>query len=304
MEPIIEKKSESRWTLLFSIFVSALFVILAFVYRTGVSVTENRKTQADKGTFSPVATDMGKTGNDAVELPVRWGDLGVRLVGSGVIDASKFEELYMSRGGMDADMRKLLYEKDNGNLVITQENSGYLLNLLWALGLGNKNPVLEKGPMMDPRYGGPDRFASTGGWTLAKDGPMNHYSKHSFVSLTQDQQALVERVSQNIYRPCCGNSTYFPDCNHGMAMLGFLELLASQDATEDTMYRVALQVNSYWFPDTYLTIDAYLKTKGSSLMQADPKELLSERFSSASGYQDIKQQVGPAPKASGGGCGT
>ena len=57
---------------------------------------------------------------------------------------------------------------------------------------------------------------------------MNHYSMHRFIVLTPEQQALVEKVSKGIYRPCCGNSVYFPDCNHGMAMLGLLELMASQ----------------------------------------------------------------------------
>lgn len=31
---------------------------------------------------------------------------------------------------------------------------------------------------------------------------------------------------------CCGNSTYFPDCNHGAAMLGFIELAVSQGLVE------------------------------------------------------------------------
>ena len=120
---------------------------------------------------------------------------------------------------------------------MTQENSGTILNLLWAFGLANKNEILEKGPMMDKRYGGAENFASTGGWTLSKGDSMNHYSMHSFITLTPQQQSLVEKVSQNIYRPCCGNSTYFPDCNHGMAMLGLLELLASQGISENEMYK-------------------------------------------------------------------
>src|SRR3989344_5938753 len=37
------------------------------------------------------------------------------------------------------------------------------LNLLWAYGLANKNQVLESGPIVDPRYGGPTNMASVGG---------------------------------------------------------------------------------------------------------------------------------------------
>ena len=98
--------------------------------------------------------------------------------------------------------------------------------------------------MTDKQFGGADKFASTGGWSLSKGNAMDHYSRHNFVVLTQAQAELVERVSKNIYRPCCNNSTYFPDCNHGMAMLGLLELMASQNISEGQMYKIALSVNS------------------------------------------------------------
>src|SRR3989344_9479165 len=159
---------------------------------------------------------------DGVVLPIRWGNIGYQMVQAGVIDMQKFEMLYKTRGGLSSEMRKLLTDGENGYLVMNEENAGVLLNMLWAFGLANKNPILEQGPMMDPRYGGAGRFASTGGWTLAQGSAMDHYSAHQFVTLTGEQQLLVERVSKNIYRPCCDNPTYFPDCNHGMAVLGLL----------------------------------------------------------------------------------
>ncbi len=240
---------------------------------------------------------------NGVVLPVIWGDLGKRLVESGVIDLEKFESLYASRGGMPAELKKLLSESDKEKLKITSENAGELLNLLWAFGLGNKNEILEKGPMQDARYGGAGNFASTGGWTLAKGSAMEHYSKYEFVKLTSDQQALVERVSKNIYRPCCGNSTYFPDCNHGMAMLGLLQLMAAQGVSEKEMYKYALKVNSYWFPDTYLTIAKYLETKGLDFRTADSKELLGAEYSSGQGYVRILREVTPPSGGSGSSCG-
>ena len=87
---------------------------------------------------------------------------------------------------------------------------------------------------------------------------MDHYNRHIFFKLTPEQQALVDKVSRGIYRPCCNNSTHFPDCNHGMAMLGFLELMASQGVSEQDMWKAALAVNSYWFPDTYINIATYI----------------------------------------------
>ncbi len=241
---------------------------------------------------------------DGVEIPVVWDDTGAWLVKAGVIDPQKFEALYAGRGGLDEEERRLLYEKGNGTLRIDAKNAGFLLNMLWALGLGQKDSILEDGPMRDPRYGGAERFASTGGWSLAKGDAMTHYGKHRFMpALTAEQQALVEEVSKNVFRPCCDNSTYFPDCNHGMAMLGLLELMASQGATDDQMYRTALQVNAYWFPSQYLTVAKAFKKRGIEWKDVDPKEALSASYSSSSGYGAVAQDVGPAQYGSGQGCG-
>lgn len=244
--------------------------------------------------------------SSGVVLPIIWGNLGARLVEVGAIDLEKLEALYKDRGGFPPEYRKLLEENASGKIVMTSQNAGYLLNLLWALGLANKNSILEDtNEMMNPTYGGAGNFASTGGWTLAKGDAMEHYGKHALITLTPEQQALVDRVSRNIYRPCCGNSTHFPDCNHGMAMLGFLELMAAQGAEEEEMYRTALAVNSYWFPDTYLTIAAYMQQKSIAWRNVSAKEVLGRDYSSASGYQNISSQVTlPESAQGGGGCST
>lgn len=111
-------------------------------------------------------------------------------------------------------------------------------------------------------------------------------------------------MSKNIYRPCCNNSTYFPDCNHGMAMLGLLELMASQGVSEEDMWGAALAANAYWFPDQYLTIATYMKNKGIEWEDVNPKEILGYNFSSASGYKNIASQVVvPRQHEGGSGCG-
>lgn len=177
------------------------------------------------------------------------------------------------------------------------------LNLLWAFGLANQNRILTEGPMMNPRYGGAGNFASTGGWTLARGNAMDHYAAHRFVALTEDQQQSVEWVAKDIYRPCCGNSTYFPDCNHGMAMLGLLELKAAEGATEDEMYAAALETNKKWFPDTYDAIGRYFEARGVSRNDIDPQVALGYDFSSAAGYERVLAEVAPAPSQGGGSCG-
>jgi hypothetical protein len=240
---------------------------------------------------------------EGVILPVKWGDLGRKMADAGVIDAEKLESLYKERGNFGDYERNLLYGGNNGNLKINSQNSSFILNLLWAFGLANKNLILEEGPMQNPRYGGAEIFASTGGWTLAKGKAMDHYGKYGFIQLTDEQQKIVERVSKNIYRPCCGNSTYFPDCNHGMAMLGLLELMAAQGVTEKEMYETALQVNSYWFPGAYITIAKYFQKRGVEWKEVEAKDVLGSAYSSASGFRQILEEIDPPKPRGGSGCG-
>ena len=88
-----------------------------------------------------------------------------------------------------------------------------------------------------------------------------------------------------------------------MAMLGLLELMASQGVSEADMYKASLAVNSYWFPDTYLTIAQYLKIKGMAWKDVSPKGILAAEYSSATGYQQILKQIQPVQQNSGGSCG-
>lgn len=308
-----EIKNEKSWFWPASVAFSSLMIAGAWVYTArmnggvpaGRAQTEGvSETPASQATAAvPADLEEKVLPSAGVELPIVWGDIGVRLAESGVIDLKKFEELYVQRGGLSSDMASLLRTSDNGRLRITPENAQVLLNIAWALGLGNKNEILEKGPMSDPQYGGAANFASTGGWSLAKGDAMQHYSKHKFITLTPAQQALVEKTAKGIYRPCCGNSVHFPDCNHGMAMLGLLELMASQGVGEQEMMRAALAINSYWFPDTYLTIGKFLTQKGIAWDQADPAQVLGVNFSSSQGYRQIVSQVEPAQAKGGGGCG-
>tara|TARA_B100000745_G_C20148595_1_gene393827 strand:+ start:1838 stop:2875 length:1038 start_codon:yes stop_codon:yes gene_type:complete len=239
----------------------------------------------------------------SVPLPITWGDIGTKMLASGVIDEQKFTALYESRGGVSDTIKTMLYDTNVGELTMTKENAQDMLNLFWAFGVANKNPVLSEGPMVDEKYGGdPSRFAATGGWNLRTGDIMDHYNNYAWVSLTPEQQSRVETVSQGIFRPCCNNSTYFPDCNHGMAMLGLLELLAANDVSEDDMYDIALGVNTYWFPGTYETIAAFTAEKGVDFADIPAKELLGDGLSSASGFAAVKSSLaGPAPTQQGGG---
>jgi len=253
----------------------------ATIYKGQSGPLQQQAIATDVAQKSPVVLSESET------LPIIWGDLGARLVASGTIDGARF---------------KTLYGADEKDLTMTKDNAGLILNLFWALGLGNKNAILDSGEMADRRYGGAGNFASTGGWTLAQGDPMDHYSMHMFIDLTPEEQALVDKVSRGIYRPCCNNSTHFPDCNHGMAMLGLLELMASQGASESVMWRTALAVNSFWFPDAYEAIAGYMQTKGIEWKTVDPQQALSAGYSSASGLARVMAETTGSGSSQGSSC--
>ena len=234
---------------------------------------------------------------------IKWGDLGKKMVEDGVLDKTKLAKAVTGKDELPKDLDKYFSNGQN-KIELTQANSQFWVNILWGLGLANKNEILEKGEMV--RGGSAANFASTGGWTIGAKQPMDIYSKYKYITLSEKQQKIVEEIAGNIYRPCCGNSTAFPDCNHGMAMLGLIELMVSQNFSKEEIYKTALAFNVYWFPQTYLDIAFHFDKAGQDYSKKSPKELLSKTFSSAMGYQTIREKLGDIkwPALQGGGsCG-
>lgn len=234
---------------------------------------------------------------------IKWGDLGKRMVEDGVIDKVKLAQAVSGSDNLQKDLDKY-FSGNESQIKLTQENSQFWVDVLWGLGLANKNKILETGAMMQD--GDASGFASTGGWTLGASDPMNYYSKYSYIELSEIQQKIVEEIAGNVYRPCCGNSTAFPDCNHGMAALALIELMVSQNFSKEDIYKTVLAFNTYWFPQTYLDIAYHLEKNQRDYSKVSPKELLGETFSSAAGYDAIRQEVGQLPwpaLGDGGSCG-
>lgn len=302
-EPFKNISTVTFWRTMAFILLGAILFYHFYGSREVSPKTETGQSQLVENTQSISALEKTVLPSEGVELPITWGDLGRRMVADGVIDEAKFRSLFPE--GFDSMEEKMLTGEVQERIVMTQENSRFILNILWAFGLANKNEILTDAEMTDPQYGGDaSKFASTGGWTLANGDAMDHYSRHPYVTLTQKEQDVVDRVSAGIFRPCCGNSTHFPDCNHGMAMLGLLELMAGGAVSEEEMYKVALQVNSYWFPQTYLDLATYFEEQGTKWTQVDPKLVLGASYSSGQGYAQTRKQIKslPSPASGGGGC--
>jgi len=250
-------------------------------------------TQAE-GSQSSTGVETAKlyeqiNSKDGYNLSVSYGDLGPQLLASGVINYDAFAAIYQNAGSpLSAEQIDALKNGSDQEIVINSQNAYYLLNFFWAVGLANQNAILTEGPMVQNSDGKFENFASTGGWSLATKPITDLYASLDLIPLTEEQQKLVEEVAQGVYRPCCDNPTHFPDCNHGMAMLGILELMASQGATADQMVEAAKYINAYWFPQQTLEAAVYLKAnQGIDFAEADPRLIVGKSMSSASGSKRV-----------------
>ena len=249
----------------------------------------SNSSQAGQSEMEAVAAQINP--QEGYPIPATFGEIGPRLLAAGAIDLGQFEKLYQEIGKpLSQEQLAILTKGSRAPVVINQDNQQFLLNLFWAFGLANQNRVLTEGPMMANGKEKVTSFASTGGWTVAAKPVQDLYASSAIISLTQEQQKRLEEVAKAVYRPCCDNPTHFPDCNHGMAMLGLLELMASQNASADQMYKAAKYVNAYWFPQQTLEIAvAFKAAENLSFDKIDPQKIVSQGVMSGSGFNAVHQ---------------
>jgi hypothetical protein len=216
-----------------------------------------------------------------VPTGIVFGDSIQKLIAAGALDPDK---LRASDRDLPDWVERLLWAPSEDPILFSEQTAPYLVNLLWPLGLANRVSFNEKSPISAVRIPG---FASTGGWTLGRaPNGYAYFNRVDAIELTDAQQAIVLEVAKTTFRPCCDNSTFFQDCNHGSALLGLLELAASQGATEQGLYGLALTANSFWFPDYYAKTALYFAHfhhKDWSAMP--PKAILGREYSSLTGWE-------------------
>ena len=245
--------------------------------------------------------------SEGYQLPVSYQAIGPALLDAGAIDLDQFQNLFeQANTPLTVEQLSILTEGSQEAIVINRSNARFLLNLFWAVGLTNENPVLLEGQMQKAADGDIGRFASTGGWTLGSKSGAELFASRNIIELTDEQQTLVEKVADQLYRPCCNNPTSFPDCNHGMAMLGMLELMASQGATETEMWQAAKYVNAYWFTSQMTEVAMlYDAAKGIPFSEIPGEEALGPALFSGSGFRNLHtylQSEGLLQGESGGGA--
>ena len=247
---------------------------------------------------------------DGYQIPAVFNDVGPQMIAAGAIDLAKFTSVYQQQNQPLSDEQMAILTKGStANVIIKPENAYFLLNFFWALGLTNDNAILTEGPMVSNGIDKVGGFASTGGWTIGAKNPTKLYASTKIMTLTEEQQARLLEVASGVFRPCCNNPTHFPDCNHGMAMLGLLELMASQNASSDEMFKTAKYVTAFWYPQQMLEVaTAFKAAQKVDFASADSRVVVSSQFASISGFQSVHQWLGQnglleqAP-SSGGSCG-
>jgi hypothetical protein len=230
--------------------------------------------KATPDVFDQVAPEAG------IDTGVVFGDAIARLIAAGALVPDKLRAL----GGVPDWVERVFGGASTEPVLFSRDRAPYLVNLLWPLGLANRVGFNRRSPISAIRL---PSFASTAGWTLgrAPNGYV-YFNAVEAVPLTEQQAALALAIATKTFRPCCDNSTFFQDCNHGSALLGLIELAASQGATADTVYRAALTANSFWFPEQYARTAQYFSHFANRSWKTVSAQLvLGADFSTLAGWQ-------------------
>ena len=305
MEP--ERMRPTRWLGVYAVVVS-VFVFGGGLFAAGFFtrglVDENGSAgSASAGSTLADSTSASAAGGelvaallpeDGITVQAQWGDVMPRLVELGVIDIDKFKDAAAGKGQpLTEEQLAILTQGSDENLRIDADNAYFMVTALWPLGIANKNPILEEGPMAERGWENRGNYAATGGWRLGKQPGGEYVSAFEILPLTPEQQAIAEEVAYNSYRPCCGNSTGFPDCNHGAAALGLAYLMASQGASADDIFEAVKGFNSFWFPQQYHTLARYFEQQGESWSEVDARTVVGKEHSSSSGYKQVQAALQP-----------
>ena len=240
-------------------------------------------------------------------IDARWGDVLPRLVEAGVIDLAKFRETAQRAGApLTEEQLRLLMAPSDERLRIDPQNTYFVLNALWAVGLANANGVLSEGPLAQAGEQR-SRLASTAGWSLGQRPGPDYLGSLELIPLTEEQEQVVRHVASHSYRPCCNNPTAMPDCNHGAAALGLAQIMASQGASAEEIFGALKAFNAYWFPEAYYKLALFFDGQGTDWQDVDAEMVVGRAYSSQAGAAQVDAQLrtqGRLPQLQGGAGGS
>lgn len=277
----------------------AIFSILFLAGILAINLKGNKKNQTittDKTTVvnnpfnntNPEKISISEIKNEVLPdkniiLPAKWGYSVKKLVDSGSLNISFLTKILRQNGyPMTTEELKILNGTSQENITINATDSPFLLYVLWDIGINNNNTIIREGPIT--QYGNISDFASTGGY-----GPLGKLDVggSKIVNLAPKEQEITDYVALNSYRPCCNNPTMMPDCNHGAAALGLIELMASQGNNATAIFKAVEEFNSFQFRQQYVEIAIYLKSEGLDFDAVPASQVVGSDFSSAAGFANV-----------------
>jgi len=288
----LQKKNKNNSTLDKKLTTLALFlVIVLFAYQLTTVFSENIQINSSSSKAVLVA-DNGEEINidDIIEIvtpkggfetSVKWNDVVTNMVKTGVLDPDKLENILTKRYGqeMKPEWRDVLAGR-NANLSINNDNAVFMMYVLWTLAKHNENEILTNSPIA--------KYFTNYDIGVGRPG----YGDTPLLPLSTEQQAIVKRVSENAYRPCCSNSTAVPDCSHGYSALGLVQLMVSQGFSEKDIFETFVQFNSFWFPETYIKNALYFKiTKGKDWGDVSKELIAGAEYSTLQGSYKAKNYL-------------
>ncbi len=301
---------ERTWYVAFGIItVLALMMGILIGSHMPQGTTMNMSGGTSSGTLGPNVTQIAEFNQARSEvmpqrgyiLPAKWGTSIRQLVADGALNVTALA-LILNKSGqpLTAQEQQILAGTSTVNVTVNSSDSTFMLMVLWSLGINNNNTMIGNGPIM--KFGGnPDNLASTGGYR-----PLGNLQlgKLNIIGLTQHEQAVANYTAFYSYRPCCDNPTMMPDCNHGAAALGLIELMASQGANETTVFTALKEFNSFEFPQEYTNLAMFLKGRGVDFSSVPGYVLVSKNVSSGSVAAKIQQSLSSSQMGqTGGGSG-
>jgi hypothetical protein len=221
------------------------------------------------------------TPKKGITINAVWGNVVQDMIKKGVLDVNKLRATLQQRYGIQLgpEEEKILTTPNlNEKITINSDNAVFLMYIFGILAKHNNNPIIHNSPFKIPRI-----FSDAG-----RDG----WGDVDLITLTPEQQAIVEYTSSNSYRPCCGQPTSRPDCTHGFSLLGLQELMASQGFSKEEIFKASVVFNSYWFPANYIYDAIYFKVaENKDWHQVDPAVIMSRDYSSISGAMKVQSYL-------------
>lgn len=245
-------------------------------------VAPSNTTEGKKIDFSRIAEQVYPA--QGFVLPVKWSNAAKRLVDYGALNVSFMANtLYSANQPLTNEELEVLNGSSDNNVTLNSSNGIFTLYVLWALGINNKNKIISNGPIMD--YGNPYQYASTGGYEQLGKLQLGNLS---IINFNGTEQSIIETVASDVYRPCCDNSAIFPDCNHGAAQLGLIELMASQGSNATEIYGAIKEFDSFYYAQQYFDDALFFNiTQNKTWNEIPANQILGYDFSSATGTSNV-----------------